>query len=140
MNKLTKSDVLWIFAVKNKREQEHYDKYYGEYVNQPTDNTLYIITSNIVEKTNGWAKVVRIMEANKHLHRMIKEKNVAKELGRPLDYKTDKIEPCLEEWLWYGVAYFFKFMTRDFLNKHAPKKWEQWVDEEREYWDSNKED
>ena len=34
---------------------------------------------------------------------------------------------------------FFKFMTRNFLNKHAPKEWEQWVDEEREYWDNNKE-
>lgn len=131
MEKLTKDDVLWIFAVKDGRIKEHYERNYGVYDGEPRDSTLYSITRSIVDKTNAWQRVIFNIEMNKIVIQIIEQTRIKKETGVFL--YLNEINLGFEQWMWRGMSSFFTQIDRDWLYEHAPKEWEEWVDEEREF-------
>jgi hypothetical protein len=130
MVKLTKDDILLIFASKDNRIKEFYELHYGKYEGEPTPATLQTISWDLIRKTDSWSQVFMQIHLNKMLMRMSKSKDYERSTGKRVGLL--EIEPTLEEWIWYGISYFFMSITRDWLNEHAPDSWEKWVDEERD--------
>jgi hypothetical protein len=138
-NKLDKKDVLWIFAFKDNRTKEHYERYYGKYEGQPTNNTLYEIFSQVIDKIDDWKQVMNLLRSDRVMHRMFNKMKIQKELKQDVTYK--EIEPTFEEWMVYGFIDWACHVTRDMLNEWCGgKHWEKWVDDERaSYKDSEEE-
>lgn len=136
---LDKKDVLWIFAFKDGRIKEHYERYYGKYDGQPTDDTLYSIFSQVIDKLDDWKTVMDLLRIDRTLHRMLNKMRKEKKLKIIVTYK--EAEPNFEEWMVYGFIAWACHVTRKMLDDWCGgTHWEKWVDEERaSYKDSEEE-
>jgi len=135
MEKLTKKDVLWIFASKDNNIKNHYEKYYGKYDDMPSDHILCSITKGIVIKMFDSRELLYALGDNMMLKRMAKAKRLSEELGEMVGYFDDRTQLTFYENLWSTFRNLFMMTQIDDLNKFAPKEWGKWVDEERDMWD-----
>jgi len=128
-NKLEKNDILLIFAVKTNRVKEYYEKNYGKYDGEPSFNTLYIISSEIINKINDWRRFYNLLRMDRNIYRYLRIQEKEKELQRPVLNK--EIEPTFEEWMWIGFKIWSTHVTISMLDEWCGnKEWEKWVKNE----------
>ncbi|MFW6026646.1 MAG: hypothetical protein ACOCRX_09915 [Candidatus Woesearchaeota archaeon] len=121
-DKLTKNEVLWIFALKDGNEREHYKRYYNDFY-KPTEEILYSITKEIVSKLDEWTFLIHLLESNKSMQRFMLNEGVIGEYS---------IEPNLEQWLFYGIKIWaIHVRVKDLTKWCGGDHWIEWAKEER---------
>lgn len=122
-SQITKSEVLWIFALKDGYQKEHYNLHYGRYDDQPTEHTIVAITADILEKTNSWNEAIRCLRMDANLYSMMRK-------------KTDM---PLHEWLFIAIRNWCVHRDIYWMTEYAPNEWQVWTDEAREEWHNERE-
>lgn len=118
MEKLNKSDILWIFAVKDNVVNEHYHKYYVSSTD-PSIYSLYFITNYIMIKSNQVTRAYQFFQQSTFV-------TIA---------KIDRLKFSFEEFSWEMFKAWCYFLTRDEISKLTDLDWEKIVEEERATYD-----
>jgi hypothetical protein len=128
---LNEKDIKWIFAVKDRRINQHYKKYYSPHESafdeegNVKEHILLNILSDIIDKMeNGWKKVIINNRCFNSIYYM--------ERGN-----TFELQEAYNKMLVRGIKSTFMSITVKWLNKrkNAPKNWKDIVYEERLMWE-----
>lgn len=129
---LNEREVLWIFAVKDRRINEHYRMHYSrnkDYFDSDGNVKQYILLSiwtNIVDNMhNGWKEVISNIRIHDHLFYSDTEQKYT------LREAWDKV-------MYEAIKTTFTFVSVSWLDKYAEPNWEEAVAAERQRIDIQK--